>query len=276
MARVGEPVEHDRRAARPGAAVQVPGGLVQVRRGVQEARREAAPSRGSARRSGGRPDPAAPPPRHAPTRNVADSTSSSRLRASSRRASIRSCECRAVGRLEEQHGVDEVDPPGAGVDVPPCPRGHLRHSLALDVGELAALGGQPFGRPDLAEAHRHERHRLGARERADPHRDRHETRRREESAEPTRRHLGRPTPRERQPRDEATAGGEPGTEPVRRADAGELGPAIGELGERRFAHRDPALLGDPGRRDEHAAKFGLGRPIEEQVRPAERPAGGRG
>ena len=40
--------------------------------------------------------------------------------------------------------------------------------LALDVGELAALGGQPVGGPDLAQAGRHERHRLGARRAAGP------------------------------------------------------------------------------------------------------------
>ena len=37
VAGVGEPVEHDRRAARPGPAVQVPARLVQVRGGVEEA-----------------------------------------------------------------------------------------------------------------------------------------------------------------------------------------------------------------------------------------------
>ena len=57
-----------------------------------------------------------------------------------------------IGCLDEEHGVDEVDPTLAGVDPPPAGDRGGAEPLALDVGELAPLGRQPLGGADLAQA----------------------------------------------------------------------------------------------------------------------------
>ena len=45
-----------------------------------------------------------------------------------------------IGRLDQEHGVDQIHPTLAGVDPPPTGDRGRAEALALDVGELAALG----------------------------------------------------------------------------------------------------------------------------------------
>ena len=205
VALVGEPVEDDRRAARPRPPVEVAGRLVQVRRRMQERRREAravevALADRALTAGPGRADAQA-----SPMRSVADvdldaeapSLEPDRLEPLGQRGSI--------GRLEEQDRVDEVDPPGAGGDRPAGgDRGRVE-PLALDIGDLASLGGQPLARPDDPQARRHERHRLGAVQRTDAHRCRREAVDGEQAGEPARPDLGRPAAPEMERRDERRA-----------------------------------------------------------------------
>ena len=72
-------------------------------------------------------------------------------------------EGRKIGSPHQEDRVDEVDAAGSGVDGPAPARARLQDAFALDVAELAPLGSETLGGPNLAQTHRQEAHRLGPR-----------------------------------------------------------------------------------------------------------------
>ena len=127
----------------------------------------------------------------------------------------------AIGRLQEQDGVHEVDPAGAGGDRPPSGDGGRVESLALDITDLAPFGRQPLTGANHPQAGRHERHRLCPRERPHAHRDRGDAVDGEQPSEPARPELGRPAAPEMERGDERWTLGEPGLDRVRRPGPGD-------------------------------------------------------
>ena len=275
VARVGEPVEHDRRAARPGPPVQVPRGLVQVRRGVEEGGGErcrvevALGERPRCRTRQGRPPGVGEPERR-------DLELEPRAPALEPRRLDPLGEARAVIRLEEQDRIDEVDPAAARLDRTPRSGRRVAHPLALHVAELAPLGGQPVGRPDLAQARRHERHRLGAPERPDPHRDRANPLDREELGQPAGLDLRRPASGRREGRQQLLARDHRRADPVLRPGPSDGGPQRAELRGFDLARGHAPLLGRAGEARHRPPQLGLARRVEQQIGAPQRPAWGGG
>ncbi len=67
-----------------------------------------------------------------------------------------------VRSTHQEDGVDEVEAARSGVDGSSPAGARLQDALAFDIGELAPLGCQSLGGPDLAEPYGQEAHRLGA------------------------------------------------------------------------------------------------------------------
>src|SRR6202035_3252809 len=79
---------------------------------------------------------------------------------------------RRLGRVDEQDGVDEIDPTATRLDRSAGGGRRVTDPLAFDISELAPLGCDAIRRPHLAESDGHERHRFAACQRPDAHRDR--------------------------------------------------------------------------------------------------------
>ena len=209
-------------------------------------------------------------------RNVATSRSRPSPRPSRRSDSIRSRQRRGVGRVDEQHGVGEVDPSAAGLGR--APRGHRRlpHPLALDVDELAPLGRDPIGRPNLAQARGHERHGLGARQRAHAHRDRGDAIDRQEPGQPARLDLGRPAATRCERRRQPIAGDQGRADGELRSLTGDGRPQRTQFVGAELAGEDAPFLRDSREARGHPSQLGLARRVEQQVGPPQRPPRCRG
>ncbi len=275
VAGVGEPIQDDRRATRPRPPVQVTARLVQVGGRMEEARGEAGRievalgERPGCRTRQGRPPGVGEPER----RDLEVEPETATLEAEQFDPLPKR---RGLGRLEQQDRVDEVDPSAARLDRASGGGRGVAHPLAFDVDELAPLRGQAVGRSDLAEADGHERHRLAAPERPDPHRDRGDALDRQETGQPAGFHLGRPATRGREGGGQAVAADERGGHAMLRAGAPHRRPERAELVRPDLAGDDAPFLGDPGETRHDPPKLGLARRVEEEVRPPERPARRRG
>jgi hypothetical protein len=270
VALVGEPIEHDRRAGRPCPAIQVPRRLVQVRCRVEQRRGEARAVEiaftdgarvGSRQR--GRPGGTAAERRSLHLDAPAPGLEPQGLQPLGQGG--------AVGCSEQQHGVDEVDAPGArGHRSPGGDRGCVE-SLALHVRDLAPLCGQPVARPDDPQARRHERHRLGTVQGPDAHRGGGETLEREQPREPAWRNLARPATAEVERGDQVGTLGAAGADPVGRAGPGDTRPQAGERRSVEPPVVEAALLGDAPDKVEGSGELGLRRRVDQQDRPSRRP-----
>jgi len=68
-----------------------------------------------------------------------------------------------IGSAHQEDRVDEVDAARSGVDGPAPARARLQDALTFDVAELAPLGSETLGGPNLAQTHGQEAHCLSPR-----------------------------------------------------------------------------------------------------------------
>ena len=226
--RPGEAVEHDWRSGRAGPAVQVTRGLVQVARDVEKARGEAraieVPLGDGRRIRAG--DDAVPGVGKLEGRDLGLKAEATHLQTQHVQALGEGGE---IGSAHQEDRVDEVHAAGSGVDGPAPARARLQDALALDVGELAPLGSETLGGPNLAQTHGQEAHRLGPRQRPHSHRDRVDARQREHRGSPAGLDLGRPAPTKRDERERLRAFDDVGADVVLGAFAREQRRRLAEL-----------------------------------------------
>ena len=227
-----EAIENDRRAGRPGSAVQVTRWLVQVACEMEKARRETRAVEvpfGDGRWVRARQD-AAPGFGQSERRDLGLKAKGSKFQAEHVQAFG---EGSGISSPHEEDDVDEVEASGSGVDRPSAAGARLKDPLPLDIRELAALRCQPLSRANLAEPHRQEAHRLGPRQGPRSQRDRIDAGQGEHRGCPAWLDLGRPSPTQRDQRESPVALDDARTDAVLGALAGKQGGTPGRAHRRR-------------------------------------------
>ena len=241
MGRPGKAVEHDRRAGRAGAAVQMARRLVQIARDVEQARGEARAvevTLGDGRWTGAGDD-AVPGVGEAKRRYLGLEAEAPHLQTQHVKALGQGD---GVGSTHQEDGVDEVHAASSGVDGSSPAYARLQDALTLDVAELAPLGCETLGSPNLAEPYRQEAHRLRAGQGPHSHRDRVDARQSEHRGSPAGLDLGRPAPTKRQERERLRAFHDVGAHVVLGAVAREQRCRLAELVLGDCAQPDPVLF----------------------------------